>query len=103
MRLTVFGPGHPFRGGIARATTALVVQPATAIVIQGDALRKLLEQNEHMGCLVMKNLSGIVSARLSYITLVLGSEVTRFRKTSPAGIPERKRSFASRIPFGSRR
>jgi glycosyltransferase involved in cell wall biosynthesis len=24
MRLTVFGPGHPFRGGIARATTALV-------------------------------------------------------------------------------
>jgi glycosyltransferase involved in cell wall biosynthesis len=24
MRLTVLGPGHPFRGGIARATTALV-------------------------------------------------------------------------------
>jgi glycosyltransferase involved in cell wall biosynthesis len=24
MRLTVFGPGHPFRGGIARATTELV-------------------------------------------------------------------------------
>lgn len=24
MRLTVFGPGYPFRGGIARATTALV-------------------------------------------------------------------------------
>ena len=24
MRLVVFGPGHPFRGGIAQTTTALV-------------------------------------------------------------------------------
>ena len=43
-RLTVFGPGHPFRGGIARTTTALVQaldDPNAVICVRVvDALKK---------------------------------------------------------------
>ncbi|HSN57373.1 MAG TPA: glycosyltransferase family 4 protein [Candidatus Sulfomarinibacteraceae bacterium] len=43
LSLTVFGPGHPFRGGIARATTELVL----ALRERGHAVRFLTPQRQY--------------------------------------------------------
>jgi len=41
---------------------------------------ELLEKNDHMGYVVMKNLSGILSTRLTYTTLVLRREIRKVAK-----------------------
>jgi glycosyltransferase involved in cell wall biosynthesis len=47
LRLTVFGPGHPFRGGIARATTAMV----EALVDDGHNVEFLTPRRQYPGWL----------------------------------------------------
>jgi glycosyltransferase involved in cell wall biosynthesis len=47
LRLTVFGPGHPFRGGIARATTAMV----QSLVDAGHDVRFLTPRRQYPGWL----------------------------------------------------
>jgi len=40
----------------------------------------LLDKNDHMGYVVMKNLSGILSSRLAYTTLILRREIRKLAK-----------------------
>jgi glycosyltransferase involved in cell wall biosynthesis len=47
MRLTVFGPGHPFRGGIARTTTELV----RALAARGHVVDFLTPRRQYPGWL----------------------------------------------------
>lgn len=60
-----------------RTATARCVEKASVICLDGKALMGLLEKNQHMGYVVMKNLSGILSTRLTYTTLVLRREIRK--------------------------
>jgi len=60
-----------------RTATARCVEKASVICLDGKALMDLLESNEHMGYVVMRNLSGILSTRLTYTTLVLRREIRK--------------------------
>ena len=53
------------------------------IKINGQELMSLLDKNDHIGYVVMKNLSGIISTRLAYTTIMLRREVN---KRSPASV-----------------
>lgn len=64
----------------ARAATIRTIQPATVIAVDGASLRKLLKEDEHTGYIVMRNLSCIISARLSYVTMVFSHEIQKHRK-----------------------
>jgi len=68
-----------FRTAIAR-----VIEPATVIQINGAELIRLFDQNNHMGYLVMKNLSGIISSRLDHTNIVLRHEIQKLRKNPTA-------------------
>ena len=63
-----------------RTATARCVDKASVICLDGKTLMGLLETNEHMGYMVMKNLSGILSTRLTYTTLVLRREIRKVGK-----------------------
>jgi len=63
-----------------RTATARVIEPATVIQINGAGLLRLFDQNNHMGYLVMRNLSSIISSRLDQTTLVLRHEIQKVRK-----------------------
>jgi hypothetical protein len=41
---------------------------------------ELLDKNDHMGYVVMKNLNGILSSRLAYTTLILRREIRKLAK-----------------------
>ncbi len=60
-----------------RTATARCVEKASLISLNGQTLRDLLEKNEHMGYVVMKNLSAILSTRLSHTTMALRREIRR--------------------------
>jgi CRP-like cAMP-binding protein len=60
-----------------RTATARCVGRASVICVDGKALMGLLEKDGHMGYVVMKNLSGILSTRLTYTTLVLRREIRK--------------------------
>jgi CRP-like cAMP-binding protein len=59
----------------SRTALARCLQPADIIRINGTKLMGLLGKNEHMGYLIMRNLSGIISTRLAYTTIMLRREV----------------------------
>lgn len=63
-----------------RTATARCVEKASLICLDGKALMALLDKNEHMGYVVMKNLSGILSTRLSYTTMALRREIRKLAK-----------------------
>jgi len=63
-----------------RTAIARAIDKATVIVIEGNELIRLLEANNHMGYVVMRNLSCIISLRLDYVVLVLRNEVRNLRK-----------------------
>jgi hypothetical protein len=48
--------------------------------MNGKDLMELLDRNDHMGYVVMRNLSGILSTRLTYTTLVLRREIRKVAK-----------------------
>ena len=63
-----------------RTATARCVEKASVICLDGTALMDLLDKNDHMGYVVMKNLSGILSTRLTYTTLVLRREIRKLAR-----------------------
>jgi CRP/FNR family transcriptional regulator len=63
-----------------RTGSARCVEKASVICLDGKALMELLDKNDHMGYVVMKNLSGILSTRLTYTTLVLRREIRKLAK-----------------------
>ena len=63
-----------------RTGSARCVERASVICLDGKALMELLDKNDHMGYVVMKNLSGILSTRLTYTTLVLRREIRKLAK-----------------------
>ncbi len=67
-------PPH-MRTGSARCT-----ERASVICVDGKALMALIERNEHMGYMVMRNLSGILSTRLVSTTVVLRREIRKLVK-----------------------
>ena len=60
-----------------RTATARCVDRASIICLDAKALMDMLDKNDHMGYVVMKNLSGILSTRLTYTTLVLRREIRK--------------------------
>ena len=63
-----------------RTGSARCVEKASVICLDGKALMDLLDKNDHMGYVVMKNLSGILSSRLAYTTLILRREIRKLAK-----------------------
>jgi len=63
-----------------RTGSARCVERASVICLDGKALMDLLDKNDHMGYVVMKNLSGILSSRLAYTTLILRREIRKLAK-----------------------
>jgi len=63
-----------------RTGSARCVERASVICLDGKALMELLDKNDHMGYVVMKNLSGILSSRLAYTTLILRREIRKLAK-----------------------
>ena len=68
-----------------RTGTARCVEKASIICLNGKDLIELMEKNDHMGYMVMKNLSGILSNRLTYTTLGLRREIRKLVK-KPVGV-----------------
>lgn len=59
-------------------TAAATCTAATELIcIDGRGLLDLLDKNEHMGYIFMKNLSGVISSRLAYTTVVLRLQVEK--------------------------
>ena len=63
-----------------RTATARSVDRVTLVCLNGRDLIELMDKDHHMGYVVMKNLSGILSTRLSHTTLVLRREVRKLTK-----------------------
>ena len=63
-----------------RTGSARCVERASVICLDGKALMELLDKNDHMGYVVMKNLSGILSSRLAYTTLILRREIRKLAR-----------------------
>jgi CRP-like cAMP-binding protein len=66
----------------AKTATARCLDQASVIAINGKALMQLLEKNNQMGYIVMKNLADIINTRLSYTTVAFRREVRRLRKVA---------------------
>jgi CRP/FNR family transcriptional regulator, cyclic AMP receptor protein len=69
----------------SRTALARCLQDVDIIRINGKKLISLLDKNEHLGYLVMKNLSGIISTRLAYTTIMLRREVSKVSTTPVRG------------------
>ena len=63
-----------------RTATARCVEKVSLICVDGKALLTLLDKDEHMGYVVMKNLSGILSKRLSHTTMALRREIRKLTR-----------------------
>jgi CRP-like cAMP-binding protein len=74
------GPPH------SRTATARCLEQANVITIKGKDLLALLEGDCQIGYQVMKNLSGIISSRLAYTTVVFRREVQRLTKKQASGL-----------------
>ena len=68
----------------ARIATTRVIKPATVVIIDGAGLKKLMDSSEHTGFVVMRNLACIISARLSYITMVFSHEISKLKNREKA-------------------
>ena len=63
-----------------RTATARVIEQATVIQMIGTDLVDLCKKHDHMGYMLMKNLSGIINTRLEYTTLVLRNRLQKSGK-----------------------
>jgi CRP/FNR family transcriptional regulator, cyclic AMP receptor protein len=68
------GPPH------SKTATARCLDQANVITLKGQELLALLDEDNRMGYQVMKNLSGIISSRLAYTTVVFRREIQRLTK-----------------------
>jgi CRP/FNR family transcriptional regulator, cyclic AMP receptor protein len=73
------GPPH------SRTATARCLEQANVITVRGKDLLALLDDDCLLGYQVMKNLSGIISSRLAYTTVVFRREVQRLMKKQTSG------------------
>ena len=62
--------------------TAIVqcVEETEVIIVNGTDLRKLFEKNNHIGYVVMKNLSAVISSRLTCTTIALRHKIRNLIK-----------------------
>jgi CRP/FNR family transcriptional regulator, cyclic AMP receptor protein len=75
------GPPH------SKTAMARTLDRADVITLKGKELLALLEQDNHIGYQVIKNLAGIISSRLAYTTVVFRREIQRLNKKQVAGVP----------------
>ncbi len=68
------GPPH------SKTATARCLEEANVITFKGKDLLALLEEDNRIGYRVMTNLSGIISSRLAYTTIVFRRELQRMLK-----------------------
>ena len=61
----------------SRTALARCLEKVDIIRINGQELMTLLDKNDHIGYVVMKNLSGIISTRLAYTTIMLRREINK--------------------------
>jgi len=64
-----------------KTATARCIEPTTVIAIYGKNLTDLLEKNNHVGYVVMRNLADIINTRLAYTSVVFRHEILRLKKT----------------------
>jgi CRP/FNR family transcriptional regulator, cyclic AMP receptor protein len=75
------GPPH------SKTAVSRTLDQADVITLKGKDLADLLEEDNRIGYQVMKNLSGIISSRLAYTTVVFRREIQRLTKKIAAAIP----------------
>jgi len=75
------GPPH------SKTAAARCLEQADVITLKGKELADLLEEDNRIGYQVMKNLSGIISSRLAYTTVVFRREIQRLNKRQASVIP----------------
>jgi CRP/FNR family transcriptional regulator, cyclic AMP receptor protein len=75
------GPPH------SKTAIARTLDQAEVITLRGKELLALLEEDNHIGFQVMKNLAGIISSRLAYTTVVFRREIQRLNKKQASGVP----------------
>lgn len=68
------GPPH------SKTAVARCLEQADVITLKGKELVGLLEEDNRIGYQVMKNLSGIISSRLAYTTVVFRREIQKLNK-----------------------
>jgi CRP/FNR family cyclic AMP-dependent transcriptional regulator len=64
-----------------RTATARCLETVSVIAINGKSLMDLLEENNRIGYIVMKNLADIINTRLAYTSVVFRHEILKCRKT----------------------
>ncbi len=62
-----------------KTATARSLEPVSLIAINGKALMRLLEANNHIGFIVMRNLADIINSRLAYTTVAFRHETRRLK------------------------
>ena len=60
-----------------RTASARMIDRAEVICIDGQKLRVLLENDNHIGYILMRNVSMLISSRLSYTTVALRDQLER--------------------------
>jgi CRP/FNR family transcriptional regulator, cyclic AMP receptor protein len=63
-----------------KTATSRCLERASVLAIDGKDLMQLLETNNHVGYLVMRNLADIISTRLAYTTVAFRHEMRKMRK-----------------------
>jgi len=63
-----------------KTATARCLEQTSIIAINGKKLMQLLEMNNHMGYLVMKNLNDVINTRLAYTTVAFRHEIRKLKK-----------------------
>ena len=70
-----------------RTAIARCLEEVRVIAINGKSLVHLLENNHHIGYLVMRNLADTISTRLVYTTVAFRHEIRKARKKSKLAVP----------------
>jgi CRP-like cAMP-binding protein len=63
-----------------RTAIARCLDSVEVICINGDSLIQLLNENTHMGYIVMRNLAGVINKRLTYTTIAFRHQVRKLRE-----------------------
>jgi CRP/FNR family transcriptional regulator, cyclic AMP receptor protein len=62
-----------------KTATARCLEEVRVIAINGQALLNLLEEDNHIGFVVMKNMTDIVGTRLAYTTIAFRHEIRKLK------------------------
>jgi CRP/FNR family transcriptional regulator, cyclic AMP receptor protein len=72
---------HQIRTSIARC-----LDEVTVICINGASLVQLLNENNHTGYIVMRNLAGVINKRLTYTTIAFRHHIRKLREKMKAPV-----------------